>query len=590
MSWKSPALRSTVFLLAVFLLCVGLIDPLLESGMTDDWSTVRTAQLLAQTGHIVYNGWEAALLGWPLYVAALFARFFGPSFTSIRASNLLEAVLALVLLHRTFLRAGLNVWNATFGALTLALTPIFLLASIIFMTDVPGLLAFLVCFYACVRALQASSEDAAALWISVAALGNTVLGTSRQVAWLGALVMVPCALWLMRRQRRVLVAGALSCLVSWGAIAFLMHWFAHQPYVLHASLLPSRHLISISKELQIALRTLLDLVLFTLPVAFAFLPAGRRLPRRAWFAVAVLALLFLGGLGLVAHVHQFRRWLAPFLLFPYVHPQTIENTFTMTSSPMKGPVPALLSRWPRVLVTGAVLLGTFSVLFGILSLPRKQRSARESLSLSWPQLLWLTLPTTLVYLGFLISRGTYNFVYDRYFIPILPFVLLWLLLWYQQHEAERLPLAAGLVIVASGAYSVVSLHDAYATYRAALRAANEVLAAGYRRPDLDAGWEFNHYTQILVGGFVHQEGVRLPDGSLLGNLDVNRKTPCSMDVSEWVPDVRPRFALAFPGAPCAPVPEFTPVHFHTWLAPRNRTVQIVRYNTHDHVEPQEPEY
>ena len=47
----------------LFLLCVLLVRPFLESGLTDDWSTFHTAQLLAQTGHIYYNGWEAAIVG-----------------------------------------------------------------------------------------------------------------------------------------------------------------------------------------------------------------------------------------------------------------------------------------------------------------------------------------------------------------------------------------------------------------------------------------------------------------------------------------------------------------------------------------------
>jgi len=50
---------------------IALIWPVVESGIADDWSIVRTAQVLAETGQVHYNGWEAPMLGWPLYVAAL---------------------------------------------------------------------------------------------------------------------------------------------------------------------------------------------------------------------------------------------------------------------------------------------------------------------------------------------------------------------------------------------------------------------------------------------------------------------------------------------------------------------------------------
>src|SRR5580658_7821284 len=46
-------------------------------GYLDDWSTARTAQVFAQTGHVRYNGWEAATEGWQILWGALFVRIFG---------------------------------------------------------------------------------------------------------------------------------------------------------------------------------------------------------------------------------------------------------------------------------------------------------------------------------------------------------------------------------------------------------------------------------------------------------------------------------------------------------------------------------
>jgi hypothetical protein len=45
-------------------LCALLIHPYAETGICDDWSYIKTTQILAQTGHIVYNGWASAMLGW----------------------------------------------------------------------------------------------------------------------------------------------------------------------------------------------------------------------------------------------------------------------------------------------------------------------------------------------------------------------------------------------------------------------------------------------------------------------------------------------------------------------------------------------
>ena len=48
--------------------------PVAEMGFVDDWSYVKTALVFARTGHIVYNGWATAMLGWAIPWAALFIK------------------------------------------------------------------------------------------------------------------------------------------------------------------------------------------------------------------------------------------------------------------------------------------------------------------------------------------------------------------------------------------------------------------------------------------------------------------------------------------------------------------------------------
>src|ERR1700722_20094402 len=80
---------------SLLLLCVLATYPVAETGMVDDWSYVQSVRVLALTGHIVYNGWAAPILGWQLFLGALFAKLFGPSFTAIRASTLLIALITV---------------------------------------------------------------------------------------------------------------------------------------------------------------------------------------------------------------------------------------------------------------------------------------------------------------------------------------------------------------------------------------------------------------------------------------------------------------------------------------------------------------
>ncbi|HLI78174.1 MAG TPA: hypothetical protein VKV02_14605, partial [Acidobacteriaceae bacterium] len=273
----------------VFLLAVALVWPVAETGVIDDWSYARTAELLAATGHIHYNGWATAMLGWPLYPAALAVRMFGFSFTAIRCTTILEACFALWLTHRTFTLVGLPRRSATLGTLTVVFAPVFLLLSVSFMSDIPGYLAVILCLFCCLRALLAESSRGQLAWLIGAALSNAVLGTARQIAWLGVLVMVPCTLWLCRRRREVLIPGLLACLLGWTIMLLSLHWFSVQPYIVPEHLV-RQHIGTGAWDsiLDFVVRVTLDLALFSLPVVVLFLS---RLRGRRSLAVAGVFLL-----------------------------------------------------------------------------------------------------------------------------------------------------------------------------------------------------------------------------------------------------------------------------------------------------------
>ena len=119
-SFMSRARMPAVFCAIIFVFCEAISRPFAEMGVCDDWSFVRTAQLLAQTGHIRYNGWAACMVGWQLYPAAVFLKLFGFSFTAARMSTFLVAVLTTFLIQRTFVRSGIHEQNATIGTLAIA--------------------------------------------------------------------------------------------------------------------------------------------------------------------------------------------------------------------------------------------------------------------------------------------------------------------------------------------------------------------------------------------------------------------------------------------------------------------------------------
>jgi hypothetical protein len=200
--YNIPAL----FCALAVLLCALSARPYADMAVCDDGPYILMARTLANTGHIVYNGWGAPMLGWQLYLAAAFIKLFGFSFTAVRMSTVLVSVALAFVLQRTLVAAGITERNASIGTLALVLSPFYLILSVTFMSDITGLFGIVICVYGCLRALQASSDRATIGWIAFAVLTNAIFGSSRQISWLGILVMVPSTLWLRRSRRRVLLS------------------------------------------------------------------------------------------------------------------------------------------------------------------------------------------------------------------------------------------------------------------------------------------------------------------------------------------------------------------------------------------------
>ena len=229
---QSHAVRNGIICACVTAASVLASWPVAEMGFVDDWSYVKTAFVFARTGHIIYNGWATAMLGWVIPWGALFIKLFGFSFTAVRLSTLPLAMASVYLFHASLVRFGITARNAVVGALTLGLSPLFLPLAASYMTDVAGLFCILVCLYLCQRALAAHSDRTAILWLACASLTNIAGGTVRQIAWLGTLVMVPSTAWLLRKRAGVKRMAFLLWIASVVSVLTCMHWFERQPYAL----------------------------------------------------------------------------------------------------------------------------------------------------------------------------------------------------------------------------------------------------------------------------------------------------------------------------------------------------------------------
>jgi hypothetical protein len=570
---KVESIRLPAILCALTLPLAALaIRPVVEMGVSDEWSYIKTVQILAQTGHIVYNGWATAMLGWQLYLGAIFVKLFGFSFTIVRASILPVAMATAFLTQRTLVRTGLSDWNASLGTLVLVVSPLFLPLVFSFMTDITGLFSIVLCLYACLRALQADTDRAALAWICFAAVSNAIGGTARQIAWLGVLVMVPSTLWLLRRRPRFLLIGALLYLICVLFIFASLHWFSQQPYSVPETLIRDRVTL---RTLVLLIRNLwragLDTSLFLLPILLAYIPELRRGNRRSTMFFVVGSSLYILFCLIEIRRHVLHFWLAPYL------GTNVTIYGLMDDSAINGKQ-VLLTSGVRLLLTSLVILSLLALFAALLANTTKLRPAPKlPQPISWHHLAVLIVPFTAAYIILLMPRAALvqEFFFDRYLLAIQLMALIPILRFYQERFRPRLPAATLLPIAAFAAFGVAGTHDVFAMLRARQALVDQLRAAGVPRTAIDAGWEYDGLTQVEETGFINDPHIRLPPGEHFSPP----KTPfdvCSPYFLDDFSALSPRYGLAQNPAECLGQTGFAPVTARTWLGPRYTTIYVVK--------------
>jgi hypothetical protein len=560
------ALKRPAILCALLLaLCTLATYPFVEMGGNDDFSYVRSAKALAETGHVVFFGWSSAMLGWQLALGALFIKLFGFSFTVTRASILLVALSLTFLLQRTLVRLGLNEINAAFATLTLALSPLFIPLSFSFMSDIPGLFAIVLCLYLCLRAIKAPSPSQTSAWLIAAAVSSALLGTARQTGWLGVLVIVPSTCWLLRRRR-------LSILVTfvWFFCALFifsaLNWFSHQMYATAEGLdgigIDQGHLFNTALA---GLRGLLETAFLLSPIFIAFALAFLKTRNRWVYLSLAGAIVFCAYLCLRPHGYWVGIVLAP-------ASSGIGNYVTsrgILELPAIGNRPLVLNFAVRVVITVVSYFAAFA--FVVLLIARNRRvQAPEAMTseLSWRQLFLLIGPFTLAYCAFLAIRVFSGVMFDRYLLPLLMVLAVVAVRFYQERISSRLPRTCFAVLFLSAAFGVAGTHDMFAADRARLAAIEQLRAAGLPRTAFYAGFAYDGWTQIDAQGHIDANDIHTPTGIRTLPEARSKFNPCFYWAARFYPAIRPQYVISYDDFSCGdPQNRFAPVPYHLWLPP-----------------------
>lgn len=566
MNTTSKSRISALLCALVLLLCALASYPVAEIGMNDDWTYIKTAQILARTGHIVYNGWAASMVGWQLFLGALLARLFGPSFTAIRAATLLVALATAYLTQRTFIRAGVNSRNATAGTLALVLSPLFLPLALSYMNDIYGLFCITLSLYACLRALQAETDRSMLAWLAFAALSNALDGNVRQIAWLGVLLMVPCAVWLLRRRPHAILVGALSYLVSVVIIYGSLRWYHHQPHSMHESLLPGRfNSHNLHYLVGLIVRTFFSFAMFLLPILLAFVAALAHRSRRSRAIVLASGLLCVAGGLFLQHKPIFN------ILFVPVGNYILLQDGFVDLALLSGARAAWLVRDLRLAVFAAVMLALAGLAVFLVTSYRRPAALLETPPpVSYAGLLILVTPFSLAYLTLIFQRGAFVGIFDRYLLPLLLIGLLLLLRFFQDRVQPNLPRASLILVGLFALYAVAGTHDAFSNYRARIAAIAELRAAGIPDNAIDAGMEHDLMVHIERFGYVNSPEQPAPVPLQFAAFPED----CQPRSARLAPEMVPGYRLSSDPEACGGPAGFAPVTYRGWLGMYSSTLYI----------------
>jgi hypothetical protein len=534
-------------------LCIVLVvasvlatNPLLEMGTNDDWSYNWVARELATTGHFTLNnGWIGAMIGVQAYWAALLIRCFGFSFTLLRLSTLPFAAGCAVLLYRLSRSAGLDPYFALFATVSVTLSPVFIPVAASFMTDVPGCFFRLAGIYCALRSVQSTSTSTACLWIATAAIASAAGGTIRQVVWFVPLAALPVVGWLRRRERGVVLCALLLWCGSALAMELCLRWLNAQTYTALAPQAPSETWLELLQEtIESVIQIVVGSLLLMLPVLSLFVKTVWR-PRPVLMGLAAAGTLFAG-------------------LWYFGDDLLLGNVITPTGMlgglDLPGAKPEILPAPIRFLLGAALLVTAGITAATLFQLWRRPSSGLRRFALVYGA-------PTLVYTAAITYRSVTDWLlFDRYFILLMPLLIV-PLLWYYQERVRATPAMWGWVITGLFAlFGIALTHDYLAAGRARLQAASAAISAGIPRTHVSAGLEYDGWTQLKQTG-------RIPSAAEQASQS-GRHYPVSPPYWYWAktPAVEPVYVVTYSRLPGLVDSQFPPVGYTAWLPPFRREI------------------
>lgn len=546
---KYSAAVYPVLCCAALLICIALAHPFANSAFNDDWSYSDVALKLAETGRLHYNGWGSPMILVQAVWGAAWIRLFGFSFNVLRAATIPFSVGFVLLVYALGRRAGLRGELALFGALTVGTSPLFVPLAASFMTEAYSCFFIAVCLYAAIASAETTRGAVAERWLWLLALSGIVGGSNRQVVWAAPLALIPYLFWKRRTDRRFATHAVVAYSLCATSVAVLMAKLS-QPY---APLeLSARQLMQLLLDRWFIASAILEnsalsCLLLALPALLWIVTLWKQLGALRWIVSGVVCAT---STALLVVMFGLQHGLAPFLgniLSPFGILRPGQDAL--------GSRPVVLPLLLRIVLTLVLLLAVAA--FG--HLYKMQRDLLPRIPATVFSIFGCS------YIALLVPGALVGFSFDRYVLPLLPVLVIFILVSFRC-RVQRVPFAAWCCLVVFASYSVTTTHDYFSGLRARVLAA-QILEKGHiPLSEISVGVENDGWTELRFAASIRPVLYGDHGGNTTDTLWFWAKAKA----------VKPDYVVSYWPVSQLPAKRIVTVPFRTWLPPFRWTVVALK--------------
>ena len=524
---EAAVVGAAAAVLVVVFVALAAAHGALGASRNDDWVYYRAAFRFADGGTFSADPWSMAMLVGLVLLAQPFIAVFGHS---IVALQLLVAVLAGVGLWAAYVvvRSILSPRWSAFSVGCLALGPVYGGLSVTFMTDVPAFCFEMLALLTALIALRAKSFSLA--WFSVSLAIGLFAFSIREYAVAGTAAIAVAAFFRARSESKRLgwlVAGLVGL---WFVVAVALYrWRSGlvDSAGVEVMLVPSKWNVSVLR------RTAFTMALFAIPLVplLSFPRLLAKVWAHKWMAAGAAVLAVLVGVQFVKARPDGS------LVGNYLQPDG-PYYVTLAGTPPTV-IPAAL--WQVLAVLSLVgflaLLLVATVRVGALVRSGLATRSRPAMPQDWGRTLIFLFCVAATAILAAIKLFTTAPLFDRYLIPIIPFVIALAVRAAIDHELIVAPKRA-VAALSLGVFAVfgIGMVDTAATFDGVKwRLAESVEAKGYPARAIDGGYEWYGYHQP---GAITPLGTPIPGRNFWIGLFDDR-TVCVTDQFSGPPTVHP---------------------------------------------------